>query len=52
MVRRMFWVAVLAALAVGLLVGYVLRARRVPSIEERAEEAQQELRKTVEKLTR
>jgi uncharacterized membrane-anchored protein YhcB (DUF1043 family) len=50
--RRTFWVAVLAALAVGLVVGYVLRARRVPSIEERAEEAQKDLRKSLDKLTR
>jgi uncharacterized membrane-anchored protein YhcB (DUF1043 family) len=52
MIRRTFWVAVLAALAVGLLVGYVLRARRVPSIEERADEVQKDLRKSLDKLTR
>jgi uncharacterized membrane-anchored protein YhcB (DUF1043 family) len=51
-IRRTFWLAVLAALAVGLLVGYAVRARRVPSIEERADEVQKDLRKAIEKVTR
>ncbi|HET9595899.1 MAG TPA: hypothetical protein VFP65_09980 [Anaeromyxobacteraceae bacterium] len=52
MIRRTFWVAVLAALAVGLLVGYAVRARRVPSFEERADEVQKDLRKSLDKITR
>jgi uncharacterized membrane-anchored protein YhcB (DUF1043 family) len=52
MSRRALWVAVLAALAVGLLVGYSIRARRVPSLEERADEVQKDLRKNLDKLTR
>ena len=52
MIRRTFWVAVLVALALGLFIGYAVRARRVPSLEERADEVQKDLRKTVDKLTR
>ncbi len=48
---RSFWLAVLAALALGLLLGYYFRRWQDPTIEERAGEAAKGLRKALDAVT-
>ena len=48
--RHLLIVAVLAALALGAVAGYLYRRWQAPTIEERAHDAVQELKRGVEKL--
>ncbi len=50
--RHLVLVAVLVALALGAVAGYLYRRWQAPTIEERAHDALEDLRRGVEKLKR
>ena len=49
---RSFWMGALAALALGLVLGYFIRRWQDPTIEERASNAAKDLRKALDAVTR
>ena len=49
---RSFWLAVLVALALGLVLGYYFRRWQDPTLEERASNAAKDLKKALDAVTR
>jgi uncharacterized membrane-anchored protein YhcB (DUF1043 family) len=50
--RSTFWAVLLIALAAGFFLGYVIRAWRHPTLEERTEDAAKDMRRALDRFTR